>query len=329
MSKANHRVEIVLKPGFLAQEAYRISSVDIIVTLPDGQRFILERKDVKSMVSSTALGILSADVCFSDARASVEFKVTLSRSAKHPVTEAKINRSTLWSVLTDSIDGGHLVDAKILRADDWEYMDDSDLEDEIPSATRSSVAGSSASPVHASQSSEPSLSIASLTEPADESHNKAVQDTEYRPPSSFPWRAIIWYIYTGETQFSSLRSTKSKDRYKGHLCQCSPKSVYRLADQYGLTALKQLAFGKIKKDITSENVVHEIFTLFSRLYPEIYGMELDYLLTKKEKPSVQEAIAERLQRADVVDSSSQEETRMYHKTCWYEICQLSNPSSTP
>ncbi|KAF8881377.1 hypothetical protein CPB85DRAFT_1340485 [Mucidula mucida] len=73
------------------------------------------------------------------------------------------------------------------------------------------------------------------------------------------WEALIHYIYFRETHFKDLRSRSTgPSPSKGSPgVQCSPKSMYRLADKYGIDTLKALALENIKKQLTVQNVIAE------------------------------------------------------------------------
>ncbi|KAJ3486469.1 hypothetical protein NLI96_g4229 [Meripilus lineatus] len=99
------------------------------------------------------------------------------------------------------------------------------------------------------------------------------------------WRALVYYLGTGEISFSPLRSQKlppkavslensSKER---EAPPCSPKSMYRLAHQLQLKDLQNLAFKDIKSKLTAENIFNELFSPFSARYPEIIEVEAEFL----------------------------------------------------
>ncbi|KIY61995.1 hypothetical protein CYLTODRAFT_197699 [Cylindrobasidium torrendii FP15055 ss-10] len=103
------------------------------------------------------------------------------------------------------------------------------------------------------------------------------------------WRAIIHYIYTGTLQFAPLRSTK---RSRPSPQACSPKSVYRVADEYGIDTLKQLAFKEIVGNITTKNVFEEVFSYFAHMYPAVHDHGMKVLLKNKSVPAVKKGIME-------------------------------------
>ncbi|KIY61993.1 hypothetical protein CYLTODRAFT_494941 [Cylindrobasidium torrendii FP15055 ss-10] len=104
------------------------------------------------------------------------------------------------------------------------------------------------------------------------------------------WHAIIRYIYTGSIEFAPIRSTK---RPRPTPEACSPKSVYRIADEYGMDTLKQMAYKEIIGGITAENVIDELFSYFAHMYPAVHDHGMKVLLEKKSDPTVRGAIMER------------------------------------
>ncbi|KAK0219355.1 hypothetical protein EDD85DRAFT_865218 [Armillaria nabsnona] len=87
------------------------------------------------------------------------------------------------------------------------------------------------------------------------------------------FRALIAWVYTGKIAFKPLKSTGSQVQSDDHAC--SPKSMYRLASQQaGLQDVKKLAFDNLRSQLSQENIIREVFSTFSRDYPEVFEMEL-------------------------------------------------------
>ncbi|KIY62360.1 hypothetical protein CYLTODRAFT_447249 [Cylindrobasidium torrendii FP15055 ss-10] len=103
------------------------------------------------------------------------------------------------------------------------------------------------------------------------------------------WRGIIRYIYTGKIEFAPLRSTK---RPRPSPQACSPKSVYRIADEYGMEALKELAFMELASNITVDNVLEEIFGYFAFMYPEVCALCKIVILRERNNPQLQSGMLE-------------------------------------
>ncbi|RDX50130.1 hypothetical protein OH76DRAFT_1403001 [Lentinus brumalis] len=95
------------------------------------------------------------------------------------------------------------------------------------------------------------------------------------------WKAFIVYAYLGELNFAPLRS-ENKTRPSRCLHShgpppCSPKSMYRLAEKYDIVDLKQEALKSIQSKLSPHNILEEIFSTFTSLYPAVQAMELEYL----------------------------------------------------
>ncbi|KAI0331010.1 hypothetical protein GY45DRAFT_673313 [Cubamyces sp. BRFM 1775] len=102
-----------------------------------------------------------------------------------------------------------------------------------------------------------------------------IEDFAYRT-----WEAFIFYAYFGSVSFAPLRSQKER-RPKHELYEpppCSAKSMYRLADKYGIQELKDIAMASILERMTAHTILVELFSPFTAVYPEIKGVELDYLV---------------------------------------------------
>ncbi|KAH9941015.1 hypothetical protein B0H21DRAFT_753592, partial [Amylocystis lapponica] len=100
------------------------------------------------------------------------------------------------------------------------------------------------------------------------------------------WQAFVFYTYFEKVAFAPLRSQTDTpglvvnkqgwpDLYEAPLC--SPKSMYRLAEKYDLTALRQLAITNIKTKLSGDNILLELFTPFTSRYPEILQLEIQYI----------------------------------------------------
>ncbi|KAF9024468.1 hypothetical protein BDZ89DRAFT_119560 [Hymenopellis radicata] len=74
------------------------------------------------------------------------------------------------------------------------------------------------------------------------------------------WEALVRYIYFNEIHFDSLGAWPAPAQGR-----CSPKSMYRLADKFGIQTLKDLALENIKTQLSVQNVTREVFSRFSSL----------------------------------------------------------------
>ncbi|KAI1796418.1 hypothetical protein LXA43DRAFT_879681 [Ganoderma leucocontextum] len=98
------------------------------------------------------------------------------------------------------------------------------------------------------------------------------------------WRAFIFYAYSGKLSFAPLKSQEraresSKRGPKGLFepPSCSPKSMYKLAEKYGIESLKEEALEDIKAKLSPHNILAELFSSFTIVHSEIQTMEVEYL----------------------------------------------------
>ncbi|KAH9942338.1 uncharacterized protein BXZ73DRAFT_74614 [Epithele typhae] len=105
------------------------------------------------------------------------------------------------------------------------------------------------------------------------------------------WRAFIFYTYFGILSFAPLRSDPVTEEEAGHVGpfkapQCSPKSMYRLADKYGVQVVKQQAAADINSKLTPNNIFQELFSSFTSSFPEILQLEVDYLFANLDRAQI-------------------------------------------
>ncbi|KAI0826414.1 hypothetical protein BC629DRAFT_78047 [Irpex lacteus] len=108
--------------------------------------------------------------------------------------------------------------------------------------------------------------------------------------ASTTMKAFIYYLYTGEVNFAPLSSwphyppsvsigsttTPQVVMRVPEAPLCSPKSMYRLADKYGIADLKEKARLDIKSKLKNDNIVQELRTSFTSTYDDIRNMEVEY-----------------------------------------------------
>jgi hypothetical protein len=114
-------------------------------------------------------------------------------------------------------------------------------------------------------------------------------------------RALIYYLYTDKVAFAPLRSqgTKSSntsaqstlDEYHSPP-PCSPKSMYRVADRFGLDDLKKKAEQDIRSKLTSENILTELYSTFTSSYDKISQMEISFACDKSRAKVISSGITE-------------------------------------
>ncbi|KAJ7223468.1 hypothetical protein GGX14DRAFT_694402 [Mycena pura] len=93
------------------------------------------------------------------------------------------------------------------------------------------------------------------------------------------WNAFLYYLYTNQIEFRKLGSS-GRLGSASKTPKCSAKSMYKLAEAFGLEDLKSLAFSSLRSQLSSENVVRETFSTFTSLFAEIQDIEVDLLLKK-------------------------------------------------
>ncbi|KAI0769671.1 hypothetical protein BD413DRAFT_477311 [Trametes elegans] len=185
--------------------------------------------------------------------------------------------------------------------DDYDYVDDSDLdeeefhyppspllEDEHPASPpglvenvecggRDSGIGKTQVPTgskgdHAVASSGGYTSAAKFGRPG---RIVFLDDIAYKT-----WKVFIAYAYLGDQKltFAPLKSEGKAAAGWGKPSGCSPKSMYRLAEKYDIELLRALSIDQIKASLHPHNILQEIFSTFTSLYPAIQSIELDFLL---------------------------------------------------
>ncbi|KAJ7160676.1 hypothetical protein C8R43DRAFT_1177098 [Mycena crocata] len=93
------------------------------------------------------------------------------------------------------------------------------------------------------------------------------------------WNALLHYLYTNKIVFRNLKSSGGQGGSEPlHTLQCSPKSMYKLAEKFGLEDLKALALASLRSQLSSDNIVREAFSSFTSMYPEISDIEVGILI---------------------------------------------------
>ncbi|KAF7794854.1 hypothetical protein EIP86_005996 [Pleurotus ostreatoroseus] len=98
------------------------------------------------------------------------------------------------------------------------------------------------------------------------------------------WEAFLFYLYTGIIEFAPLssRGRTERDAYLNNFKAinrpkpCSPKSIYRLAQAMNQIPLKQLALKKIIEGLSVDNILPELFSVFTSKHEEVQEQELAY-----------------------------------------------------
>jgi len=113
------------------------------------------------------------------------------------------------------------------------------------------------------------------------------------------WQSFVFYAYFEKVSFAPLRSQpnvmpKGKADWLANMPQppqCSPKSMYRLADKYDLKGLRELAKKDIKSKLSEDNILDELFSDFTSRYSEILELEIQHV---KENDGIRAKIMEAL-----------------------------------
>ncbi|KAI0747614.1 hypothetical protein C8Q80DRAFT_686169 [Daedaleopsis nitida] len=97
-------------------------------------------------------------------------------------------------------------------------------------------------------------------------------------------KACVFYLYTGKINFLPLSSEGANGKrfallttFDNAAPACSPKSMYRLAESYGIHELQDLAYKEIVSHLRPENIVEEAFSSFFARYPRLREHAVSYL----------------------------------------------------
>ncbi|KAI0690192.1 hypothetical protein C8T65DRAFT_588158 [Cerioporus squamosus] len=118
-----------------------------------------------------------------------------------------------------------------------------------------------------------------------------VEDIAYRT-----WKAFVFYAYSGKISFAPLKSQEQAspgpDGQTGRFAPppCSAKSMYRLAEKYGIESLKEEALKDLKGKLSPYNILTELFSSFTALHPEVQKMEVEYLRDNIRQPTIMERL---------------------------------------
>ncbi|KAG6375427.1 hypothetical protein JVT61DRAFT_2984 [Boletus reticuloceps] len=123
------------------------------------------------------------------------------------------------------------------------------------------------------------------------------------------WHAFLFYCYTGNLEFSKLRSQVEPGGRHLHVIPleggppaCSPKSMYRLANLVGNKDLKAKALAAIKERMIEENVLDEAFSVFTSksVTPHTVGSSLTCMNRYSEVRQVQLGVLKEHRRSPKV-----------------------------
>ncbi|CAK5264138.1 unnamed protein product [Mycena citricolor] len=175
----------------------------------------------------------------------------------------------------------------------YHYMDDSDLEDDDESDVsdeddRMSFTSATGSVDH-SEALLPITNIDNENPPQESCSAGGSSSTPVEPERSKrmghvvilkghafrTWHAFLFYLYMGHIRFSDAKSAAKRVRAAP---ACSAKSIYLLADQFGLPELKSLAFTAICAQLSVRTIVKNAFSHFTSWHPEVQDVQIEFLL---------------------------------------------------
>ncbi|KAI8999047.1 hypothetical protein BD414DRAFT_476823 [Trametes punicea] len=116
--------------------------------------------------------------------------------------------------------------------------------------------------------------------------------------------ACVYYIYTERLNFLPLRSQDASKPQRALFANgreavappCSPKSMYRLADLYGMSELQQMAYDAILERLSPDNIVEEAFSRFFARYDRLREHAVSYLVQVYSDPRVEASLREMLDK---------------------------------
>ncbi|KAI0697256.1 hypothetical protein BC835DRAFT_777454 [Cytidiella melzeri] len=163
---------------------------------------------------------------------------------------------------------------------DYDYESDSDLDTDSEADNDEDVVAGYSTPAECTDRDVPALT---------EGIGSKCRQVIIRDTAFLTWRALVYYLYTRKVTFLRLRSedpAKRRLETKKLLRNlqnpdvapaCSPKSMYRIADKFGLRELRELALVAIGERLLPRIIFREAFSIFTSRYPEVLQYELTYL----------------------------------------------------
>lgn len=119
---------------------------------------------------------------------------------------------------------------------------------------------------------------------------------------------VLCWIGSGHIAFAPLKSTNRFSSTPGSPktppspsslpTPASPKSVYRLAHLLELADLADLSLRNFQKQLTTQNVAHELYTDIASTYPQIREIAIDYTVEHWEEVVKSEAYTDVKKRAE-------------------------------
>ncbi|KAF7298554.1 hypothetical protein MIND_00802100 [Mycena indigotica] len=185
---------------------------------------------------------------------------------------------------------------------EYEYMSDSDLDDDEETEAIVNEELVETANVKESDTVLQSSTQASVTtylpvkhhDSGRHGHRIVIKGHAYNT-----WKALLYYLYTGQIHFRALKTAKHSGpvgpREDG-APECSPKSMYKLADKHDFPELKSLARDAILSQLSANNIVTEVFSDFTAMFDEIKATQVAFLRKRLHSPAVREAMTGMLPR---------------------------------
>ncbi|KAJ6569207.1 hypothetical protein B0H19DRAFT_691886 [Mycena capillaripes] len=263
-----------------------VPTIAITVILPAETGLLIPRSidgKLERVLAETMAGKEAVDVKF------YAFTRKTSRYVTHP--KPIFAKSTLLEGYSGELDlmisGGGFGEAKLVdldrhhidedRVEDYDYMSDSDLDsddgwmEENTSVERPATSATSDASFVTREASEVPLPPSRTASPSGRMGRAVI----LRGTAFKTWQALLYYLYTSKLSFSSApQLVESECRTP----QCSAKSMYRLADKLGLDGLKAVSLSSIKTNLSSANVIRQVFSRFTSRYSEVQDIEVEFVL---------------------------------------------------
>ncbi|KAF7289132.1 hypothetical protein MIND_01374200 [Mycena indigotica] len=107
------------------------------------------------------------------------------------------------------------------------------------------------------------------------------------------WKALLSYLYTGDIHFCKIKAGKGHSppaKRDDGAPECSPKSMYKLAEKHGLEDLKARALESIRSQMSADTIVHEAFSNFTAMFEEVKAMQVGFLRKNLRDAAVREGL---------------------------------------
>ncbi|KAJ8454373.1 hypothetical protein ONZ45_g19334 [Pleurotus djamor] len=139
----------------------------------------------------------------------------------------------------------------------------------------------------------PSLPLASAPRSQRVGRILTIRNSAYQT-----WKCFLQHLYGETITFRALKSSSGLGTSgpSGSEVEnaCSPKSMYRLADEYGTEPLLKLSRDAIAERLTEENIVEELFSSFTHRYKEIIDIEVNFFYEHRRATPITVAFSEKM-----------------------------------